>query len=371
MGTSDRKMMTYLIRRLIMGSGLLLLFSGLYGGLVRIGLFSIHVFDSVFLHHGAIMVGGFLGTLIGFERAVALEINWPYLTPISCVLGSFWIVGGFEPFWGSVLITIGSMIMVAIFAYITWKQPTDHAFLLTVGAICWVVGNGFWLYGWRIQELVYWWMGFLILTIVAERLELNRLMTIEGLKRWTYMLAFFGFPAGLLVRIWDVPVGMIIAGGSLISMAVWLLTFDVARRTIWQKGEQAYSGWGMFIGYLWLVVAGVLFVVFPEQTGGFYYDAILHSVFVGFVFSMIFGHSLIIFPTVIGRSIPFTGWLYLPLVLLHASLVLRIGGDLSHWMSGRLWGGVLNVSAIVLFFLIMGSVVGFAEASGGESSARS
>lgn len=338
------------VRRGIMGCGLALLGIGLWGGLIRLGLV-LPMTTEIYVHHGALMVGGFLGTLIGFERAVALDPDWPFLTPVSCVLGAGWLLFGNRPFWGAALIFFGSCVMVAVFAYITWKQSTDHAFLLMVGASCWVGGNALWLAGWPIHRLVYWWMGFLVLTIAAERLELNRLMTIEGVKRLTYFLCFFGFIGGLLIRFWHGTAGSIVIGVSLAGLALWLVVFDVARRAIGQGGEQGFSAWCMVIGYGWLIVAGVLFVIFPNEQAGVHYDALLHSVFVGFVFSMIFGHSLIIFPTVIGRSIPFTRWLFVPLAVLHGGLILRVTGDLIHWSTGRIWGGVINVLAILLFFL--------------------
>jgi hypothetical protein len=65
---------------------------------------------------------------------------------------------------------------------------------------------------------------------------------------------------------------------------------------------------------------------------------------------MIFGHAPIIFPAVLNRQIHFQPILYLPLVLLHASLALRVLADLFLWQNGRLWGGLLNGLAILTFF---------------------
>ena len=48
----------------------------------------------------------------------------------------------------------------------------------------------------------------------------------------------------------------------------------------------------MLLGYVWLGLAGVLWLLGPERvSGGFWYDAMLHTVSVGFAFSMIFGHA--------------------------------------------------------------------------------
>jgi len=42
-----------------------------------------------------------------------------------------------------------------------------------------------------------------------------------------------------------------------------------------------------------------------------------------------------------------------PLLLLHASLLLRVVGDLVGWWPGRQWGGLLNALAVLLFLLTL------------------
>jgi len=349
--------------RLPMLAALILLGVGLWGGLTRLGFSSLPATSEIYLFHGAIMVGGFLGTLIGFERAVALDWNWPFFVPVSTVVGGAWIAGGGPPFWGAVSITLGSIVMVAVFGFLYKIQPSDHGLGLMVGSVCWVIGNVLWLAGWQISELVYWWMGFLVLTIAAERLELNRLMKITGWKRFSFFLGFYGFIAGLVIHeFWPRP-GLPVSGLSLAVLALWLARYDLARHTLYRGGEQGYSAWSMFVGYFWLIVGGIFLILFPLQQAGFYYDATIHAVFIGFVFSMIFGHALIIFPNVIGRSIPFRSVLFFPLVLLHGGLVLRIAGDLAGWMPGRIWGGAINGLAIVLFFVFVVCLIGFVEES--------
>jgi len=72
-------------------------------------------------------------------------------------------------------------------------------------------------------------------------------------------------------------------------------------------------------------------------------------VFVGFVISMIFGHAPIIFPAVLGVPISFRPAFYIHLVLLHLSLIVRVTGDLANAHAVRMWGGLLNEVAILLF----------------------
>ena len=72
---------------------------------------------------------------------------------------------------------------------------------------------------------------------------------------------------------------------------------------------------------------------------------------------MIFGHAPIILPAVTGLALPYRPAFYFLLALLHAGLVLRVMGDLAPTLSLRQWGGLLNVTAIVLFILVSGASV--------------
>ena len=84
----------------------------------------------------------------------------------------------------------------------------------------------------------------------------------------------------------------------------------------------------------------------------------LHTVFVGFVLAMIFGHAPLIVPSILGRTTsPYHPVLYGPLLLLHASLLLRVTGDLMGWWPGRQWGGLLNALAVLLFLITLARVL--------------
>jgi hypothetical protein len=102
-------------------------------------------------------------------------------------------------------------------------------------------------------------------------------------------------------------------------------------------------------GYMWLGAGGVLWLWFGGMVAGWHHDAMLHAVFVGFVMSMVFGHAPVILPAVLGGSIAYRSRFYVHLALLHASLVLRIGGDLVAATPAVRWGGLLGAVAILLF----------------------
>jgi hypothetical protein len=105
----------------------------------------------------------------------------------------------------------------------------------------------------------------------------------------------------------------------------------------------------LLAGYAWLVASGFLSLAIGSPRAGPAYDAILHALFVGFVFSMIFAHAPVIFPAVLGLPVAFRSRFYLHLALLHAGLLLRAAGDLAGAEPARRLGGGLNALAILLF----------------------
>jgi hypothetical protein len=140
---------------------------------------------------------------------------------------------------------------------------------------------------------------------------------------------------------------------ALLALGVWLLRFDIARRTIRQKGLTRFIAACLLPGYVWLIVSGLLWLTYGSHyVAGPIYDAMLHTIFLGFVFSMIFGHAPVIVPAVLGAKVPYSPVFYSYLILLHVSLVMRVAGDLLWQMPLRRWGGLLNEVAVVLFLVI-------------------
>jgi len=338
------------VRVPLMALGMLALLSGLAGGLVRLG-WPWPVAAPLVALHGPLMVAGFLGTVIGLERAVALGRAWAYCGPMASGLGALALAAGVPG--GVELMLLGSLVMVAAFVAILGRQVALFTVVMTLGALCWVIGQALWLGGQPVHRVVWWWAGFLVLTIVGERLDLARLQRPTAASR----LAFFAAAGVLLVGLGRASLapddGMRLVGAGFVALAAWLGACDVARRTVRAAGLTRFIAVALLSGYAWLAVAGLLLLRSPHVAAGAQYDAILHALFVGFVFSMIFGHAPIIFPAVLGVRVVYRPIFYLPLGLLHASLALRMVGDVASWLAGRQWGGLLNALAIVLFFALV------------------
>ena len=336
------------ITPLLMLMVVLSLLAAIWAGLLRMGWVWPPLRPSLAALHGPLMVSGFLGTLIGLERAVALRRNWTFLSPILTGLGGLLLIAGYvTP--ALILITLGSALLVAVSVVMVRHEWALHTVVLGSGAVSWLGGNLLWLAGRPIYQASYWWAGFVLLVIAGERLELTRILRPSKPTKQLFGLAAGIFGAGLLLSLVAYGPGMRLASFGALALALWFGRFDIARRTIRKPGVTRYIAANLLMGYVWLAVSGLIGIYYGILVAGPIYDAWLHALFLGFAFSMIFAHSLIILPALLPVKIKFNLVFYLPSLLLQLSLLMRIAGDLSLQMTLRRWGGLLNAVAILLF----------------------
>lgn len=343
---------------LLLVPALLLMLDGLWAGLQRMGWALPHLHPGLAALHGPLMLAGFLGTLISLERAVALHVKWFYLAPLASATGTIALVTGIGGALGIVLITFASAMLVVMMLVVVRKQPASFTYLLALGAGMWFAGNLLWLAGFGVANVVLWWNGFLILTIVGERLELSRLLRVSRRAQLLFWAAMIVFCAGVALDTWEralsnentLYIGSQMAGIGMVALAIWLGRYDIARRNIRQTGLTRFIAVCLMSGYMWLGIGGILRVLQPGAMAGLSYDAMLHAVFVGFVFGMIFAHAPIILPSILMRPLPYAPIQYAPWTLVQIGLGLRILGDLTVELTLRQWGGMVSALGIVFFF---------------------
>ncbi|PJF48500.1 MAG: hypothetical protein CUN48_03300 [Candidatus Thermofonsia Clade 3 bacterium] len=327
-----------------------------WGGLVRIG-WPLPVFSiSLGAAHGPLMVCGALMTVIGLERAVALQHRcgeWPFIAPLLSAIGVAGVIGGLPDVLGAPVFSVSSGVLLGVHLAMVRLQPATFARVMASGAALLLIGNALWLSGWPLYRIAPWWIGFLVLTIAGERLELGRVQKLSALSQQAFAGSVIGVCVGIACTIVSPDIGTRILGLGLLALAAWLLRYDVARRTVRMSGLPRFIGACLLSGYLWLGVGGGLALMFGAVLGGPRYDAVLHAIFVGFVFAMILGHAPIILPALLGVSVASPAWFYAPLVLLHASLAVRVLGDLSGEFELRRQGGLLNAAALLLYAALM------------------
>ena len=338
-------------------AGFINLAFGIACGLLRMGWNFPLPSTSLTNMHGPLMVCGFLGTVIALERAVAIGRRWAYLAPLAASFGGLALIMQLPWFVGAALMTAASLILCLSTVKIFSLQRALFTLTLLLGSISWLLGNVLWLEGLSIGQLAPWWIGFLVLTIAGERLELSRFLPPSLIGKVTFILITLLFLIGAVLATLSNVNNVQILAAALLALALWLLRQDVARQTIKQKGLTRFIAVCLMSGYIWLLVGALIGLHSPQLMQGSTYDAFLHAILIGFVFSMIFGHAPIIFPAVAKVKIPYHATFYLPLIVLHASLITRIAGDLLQQHQSRSLGGALNAIALLLFVISTASAV--------------
>jgi hypothetical protein len=326
------------------------LLAGLWAGLARMGWRLPLPAPEFVLAHGPLMVVGFLGTLIGLERAVALKRWWAYGIPVFAGLAALSLLVTSDARLPAASGVLASALLIAVFVALYRQYPSEHFIIMALSAAAWLVGNILWFSGAAIFMVVPWWIGFLVFMIAGERLELSRLRRPPPLVRVTFHASVLVILAGLAYSYFEIATAVRLAGFGLFALALWLLRYDLVWHSARQAGLPRFMSLCLIAGYVWLGAGGIFWIGLARYfSAGPAYDAMLHAIFLGFVFSMIFAHAPIILPTITGLALPFQKAFYIHAALLHASLLLRVTGDLGTVLPLQQWNGLLNVVAIVLF----------------------
>ena len=364
---------------LLMGAAVGLL-AGLDAALVRLGALAPVGSTDLGAIHGILMVYGFLGTAICLERAVALNSRWAYLAPAASALAGIAaivisqspavanfiatlplpaylsrVLPGYQSqrMLPAVLWTISMITLVMIYRHVWRKRQVSYAVLIQLIAACvGLCGILLWMRGLEVALIMPWWLFFLVLTIIGERLELARLAFSETTEKrilvWVAAL-FISLALTLIVPLVAYP----LLG---ISLAIDMGYHDVALKTINIPGIPRLAAVAMLAGYGWALLPAVLWITAPPSFSGYGYDASVHALTVGFAVSMVIAHAPVIIPSVIRREVPYHFSMWVPLALFHLSLLIRfLSGAREAALPWR-FGGALGVCAFLLFVITTASV---------------
>lgn len=328
------------------------LIAGIWAGLVRIG-WDLPV-SSLAVHHGALMVGGFLTTLIILEKVIPLKKKLAYAIPVISALSLFIAVPGYYHI-GLYFLLAGSIGLFIIHAWYIYMYPHELTMLLMlIGACCLITGNAMLIHSKFYPAAFPWWMGFLLFTITAERLELSKFLPVTKSVK-ILLLSFMAlFVAGLIIPFHSF--GKYASGLSMILISIWMMRHDVMRIGVKKKDLTKFSAVALLLANMWLLVDGLLLML-PSDSA-YSYDILVHVFFIGYTLSMIFAHGPIILPGVLGFSAkPFHPVLYVWLGLLQLSLLLRLIADTLIEADWRALSGILSTAAILLYFATLAFLV--------------
>lgn len=328
------------------------LIAGIWSGLIRIG-WTLPGSEWA-VHHGAIMIGGFLTTLIALEKVISLKRKLAFIVPAISAISLIMVIPGFFQA-GIYFLLMGSVGLLLIHSWYLYRYPGELPMLLMlVGAVCLVMGNVMLIDMKFYPAAIPWWMGFLLFTITAERLELSRFLPVSKIIRYWLISFLLLYIIGILLPFH--VYGKILSGIALTLIAVWMMRFDMMRIGIRKTGLTKFSAISLLVANMWLLITGLLMFVSLESA--FEYDMLVHSFFIGYTISMIFAHGPIILPGVMGYNFkPFHSILFVWLILLHGSLLLRIISDAWLLLELRAISGLLSVSAILIYFVSLAILV--------------
>jgi hypothetical protein len=343
---------------LLVPGGLALL-AGLDAALLRLGLGAPVASERWADVHGPLMVLGFVGTLVALERAVAVRRRTLLAAPALLGLGGLALLTPLPLVVGRVALTAGCALLLAIYAVVWRRQPAPAVAVQALGAAHGLAATLLWLAEVPVPHLVPTLAGFLVLTVVGERLELMRVGAPSARAEDAVWALALGWAVASTVALLRPDAGWTALGAVLLGLVGVLARHDVARRTVRGTGLPRYMASAMLGGYAWLGVAGAVWLVRGPVLSGPAYDAVLHCVFLGFVLSMVMAHAPVILPAVLRRPLPYRPVMYAPLALLHATLLLRVlVGDARGVDAAVQVGGVGNVVALLAFVVVaVGSAV--------------
>lgn len=302
--------------------------------------------------HGMLMALGFVGTLVCLERSVALGRSLGYLAPALLGVGALLLLAPVPLAVGRTGLLLGMLAMTLLYVPLWRRQRDDAVLVQALGAVLGAGAAAMWLGGTQTALLIPWLTGFLVLTIAGERLELARLAMGPKAGPTLVLLTVAVMASTVGSLLWP-EVGYPLLGLALAALTGWLVAHDVAWRTVRRPGLTRFMAASMLAGYFWLLVAASTWLLHGSALSGAPYDVVIHATFLGFTISMIMAHAPVILPAVLRRPLPYRTVLWGPLVLLHASLALRLwlGDALEVHLAWQI-GGAANVLALLSFFAL-------------------
>lgn len=327
------------------------LLAGVLGGLQRAGWAPLPAATAqAALQHAALMIGGWLGTVIALERAVALKTTLARAVPWCSAPAAIGLMAG-AAVLGAGLLWLAATLYVASSWQLWQRQRSAHVVVMSLAALSWWAGNTRFLMAGASADLstLAAWFTFLVLTIAAERLDLTRLTQRSALAQRLFHAVVALLCAGVLVGFVDERPGGTLVGAAWLALAAWLAHYDIARITLARPGLPRYMALALLAGYAWLAVGGIAWAALAW--GAPVRDAAFHAVGLGFVLSMVMAHAPVILPAVAGVRLRFGLAFYLPLVALHATLLWRL-------LAAPTSGALANALALLWFALtVLGAVL--------------
>lgn len=327
--------------------------AGIAAGLARFG---VSIPSAPVALHGAVMICAVFGTVISLERAVALQRLPGLLSPLAAGLGGLaaWAIDSVVA--AQALWAFAAAVLVLLYIHAGRRRAWSlHLGVEMAGALCWLIGVLVWAAG-DLSAAVMSWVAFLVLTIAGERRELMQMIRLPRIARVLFVLVVVMVLLSVVLSPVRADLASLLLWLACALLALWLLRWDMAPRKWSAPGWPGHVAQCLTVGYVWLLV-GALLGLYGVLSPGPLPAAGLHAVLLGFVLAMVFGHAPIMLPALLRLRPVYSAWARVPLWLLAASLLLRLGASPSGDLSALALAGIGHALAIVLFGAVMVAAV--------------
>ena len=375
------------VRLLPMFVALAFMLLGLVVGILRLMLVNGVIIrfpplEQFYVLHSEIIVFGFLGILIMFERVIGVEILPKNRRPITLKPMIPIFAAGFLLYLaGSVLqsdavVVLGGVLMAVgsvFFAYVVWWlffRGGDHLamYFMLLGVVALTIASlvSTHIVTWDQYGFALLLLSYPMLFIIGERVELTRFGSGRS-GRHNFKTALAVASTGLILLIIDtvlLPSALLLSGAAICYLAVIGITYKVESMSLRRLSTirypiNRYVTIHTTTAYYWITVGLALLLLRLVWTSNpFLYDAFIHSIGVGFVGTMILAHGPIILPAILKRPMINKTLSLIPLLLLTLGNLIRVAGDLVKPFYFDIaavigYSGLLILVAVLAFFIMM------------------
>jgi nitrite reductase (NO-forming) len=331
--------------------------------------------------HGVFMIFGFLGGAIGLERAVAFQAGspsrpkWGFLAPAFAGVGSLLMIFEALPFVSretsfaplrflannpqalpGIAWTLSMATLTGIYLGVWRRQQSVAVLIQLLGAFVGVCGIALWARGVDAQIIAPWWMGYLVLTIVGERIELARVAFIAHNIEWLIFFSCVAFSVALGLCLLNPAAGYPALGVSLGAMLLLAITHDTARKTYRLRGVTGFMGTCMLVGYAWALLAAAVWIFSPTGFEGYWRDMAIHALAIGFTMSMVAAHASMIIPSITRRPMTYRPVLWVGWAVMQLGLAVRLLGTTRDATLLWQWGDGISVVGMLAMMVTVAAL---------------
>ncbi|MHB2035916.1 MAG: NnrS family protein [Nitrososphaerales archaeon] len=315
------------------------------------------IMENIYGLHPILMVFGFLACIVMAERVAGIAVipdlkksSVPMMMVPLIALGAVSEVVGYTigPVWskylGAALLFAGCLAFIFVLFRLANKTGVKLPFYFMIvsavslaaaailSAFSLPVGN---------SGFIMLLLSFPLVFILGERVELTRFTSTAAVTR-RFRLAFVLVAAAVTLFVlssfldsfFEAQMTALLAGSTLLLVTLFTVLLaesknfkllskskEPLQRYVFSHTRVAYA-WGIF----GVVLGGIYFASSMRID---LYDSFIHSIAVGFVGTMLLAHGPVILPSVTGRKLDPTKLTLLPLGILTAGNLIRVGGDLT------------------------------------------